>query len=306
MTRGPQLGLPSGDRTGDRRSLLIAIGLHVAVLILVSSAVAFPVLEFIHNEATRERAAERVMFVIPVPVRPARDSAPRPRIQPAVRPAEVSGVTPPVTAPPVLALPVVAPPVAPPAVIPAGVARPRPEVAIGDTVDRRTVGRGLLPGLSPGPIDQRLLRPGPVSVPTGPNIPERPLPTDSITRAWIQTYWDSLARVQANARNPLDWTFDRNGSKYGVDPLYIYFGKFKIPTMLLALLPINTLANPTISDRRRVLESMRWEIQYQAMRAVNDEAFNEAVKELRARKEREHEAAVQKKAADKAGGKQER
>jgi hypothetical protein len=139
-------------------------------------------------------------------------------------------------------------------------------------------------------------------VPNGPNIPERPLPTDSITRSWIQTYWDSLARQQANAHNPLDWTFDRNGTKYGLDPQYIYFGKFKIPTMLLALLPISTLANPTVADRRRALESMRWEIQYQAMRAVNDEAFNEAIKELRARKEREHEAAVKKKEAEKKGG----
>ena len=305
MIRRPQLGLPKGDGTGDRRSLLIAIGLHVAAFIFISGAVALPVLEFLREEAIRTRAEERVTFVNPAPSRPPADSLLRPRRVPPAQATEA-----PVAAPPVNAPPVVAPPVTPPAEIPVGIAPPRKEVAIGDTVDRRTVGRGMLPGLSPGPVDPRLLRPGPVAEPNGPNIPERPLPTDSITHSWIQTYWDSLASQQANARDPMDWTFNRNGSKYGIDPKYIYFGKFKLPTMLLALLPINTLANPTIADRRRALESMRWEIQYQAMRAVNDEAFNDAIKELRARKEREHEAAAKKKAdekkdpgkADKQGG----
>src|SRR5205085_9224079 len=91
------------------------------------------------------------------------------------------------------------------------------------------------------------------------------------------------------------WTFGSGDKKVGVDPVWIYFGKFRIPTALLALIPIKTQANPSIFERNRALASMQREIEYQALRSDNSKEFEEAVKELRARKEAEHNAALAKK-----------
>jgi hypothetical protein len=188
--------------------------------------------------------------------------------------------------------------VTPPVEIPAGVTPPR--ATSGDTVDKRIVGRGGIPGLSPGFVDPRLLGIAPVVPYDGPvrlSVPS----TDSAVRSWVRSYWDSIAVVQANSKNPQDWTVEHNGKKYGMDPQFIYFGKFRLPTMLLALLPIYTQANPSASQRNRELESMRRDIMFQAMRAGNEEDFGAAVKALRARKEAEHQADLAKKAVAAAG-----
>ena len=89
-------------------------------------------------------------------------------------------------------------------------------------------------------------------------------------------------------RDPTDWTMERNGRKYGMDQKFIHLGKFSIPTALLALLPINNAqANPTEIDRERRLASMRLEINEQASRAMSEDDFRAAVRNIRERTDRE-------------------
>ena len=49
---------------------------------------------------------------------------------------------------------------------------------------------------------------------------------------------------------PGDWTFERNGKKWGVDGSKIYLGKFWIPSAVLAALPIRVAGQSGRDDRR--------------------------------------------------------
>jgi hypothetical protein len=99
--------------------------------------------------------------------------------------------------------------------------------------------------------------------------------------------------AMSGGRHPGDWTFEKGGKRYGADQQWIYFGKFKIPTALLALLPLNGVGNPTVASRNSQLDYMHSDIQYEAQRSLNEDEFRDAVKRIRERKEREHEAKVE-------------
>lgn len=295
MLKRPLLGLPKHEDGAGRAPYLFALAIQFALLLVLSTVLSVPVFYIFRSDTTQQRDEQRITFMKVPP------SPNRPRVPPR-EPAPPSQTA----VPAQVARPVVQPPVAPPVVqppveIPAGIVAP--PTARPDTIDRRIVGRGGLPGLTAGVVDPRLLGitpPGPVA--DGP-VRLTPQSSDSAVRSWVRAYWDSIAFAQANApkRNPQDWTFDRNGDKYGLDPQWIYFGKYRLPTMLLALLPINAQANPTAWQRNRQLESMRQDIMFQAMRAANKDDFNAAVKLLRARKEAEHQADMAKKAAAASG-----
>jgi hypothetical protein len=114
---------------------------------------------------------------------------------------------------------------------------------------------------------------------------------DSAVVARIKAYNDSVSvnRIEPNKFERGDWTVERGGGKYGIDPQFIRLGKFSIPTALLSLLPIN--AAPSAASREMqqnpALAIHRGEIPFQAQRAVTHEEFRRAVKQLRERKERE-------------------
>ena len=274
------LRLEKGD-SGGRRAYVVAIIVNILVLLLISSIVTVPMIYLMPASKGTRVVPEHVTYIEthpkPKPLPPDTGSKP-----PAARPK--GEPVPPSPVPPAVTPPAVTPPVSPPAEIPVGVNPPK---VAGDTGARRGA---VHPGFGPGVLDPRLL--GAMNPPPPPTPPMRiPYPsTDSAVRSWVHSYWDSVAHVQASAGKGNDWTVDRNGKKYGLDPQFIYFGKFKLPTMLLALLPIYTQANPTAAERNRALESMRSDILFQAMRAQNENAFRDAVNELRARKDAEHKA----------------
>jgi hypothetical protein len=114
---------------------------------------------------------------------------------------------------------------------------------------------------------------------------------DSVVASGIERARDSMA---ANGYSPNkfergDWTYEKNGKKYGMDNQYIRLGKISIPNALLGLLPLNMQGNPIAADRDRAMASLRAEILVQSQRAMNEEEFRKAVKSLRERKERERE-----------------
>ena len=153
--------------------------------------------------------------------------------------------------------------------------------------------------MSPSFEDPRVWLP-PGQVQGTPRSPAERL--DSALVSVLRTHQDSLnALAEARGREPGDWTFEKGGKKWGMDRNKIYIGDHSIPTAILALLPLNSGSNPIKNREERALNAQRVEILEQAQRAMNEEEFREAVKRIRERKEREHQAELaQKKAAEKA------
>lgn len=111
---------------------------------------------------------------------------------------------------------------------------------------------------------------------------------DSTVRALVFAYNDSVAKAAANAgRKPGDWTFERDGKKWGMDGKNIYLGKFAIPSAVLAALPLHIQGNPgeTIADR--LVTTRRGEVLEHAESQYHDLEFKDAVKRIRERKDRE-------------------
>lgn len=116
---------------------------------------------------------------------------------------------------------------------------------------------------------------------------------DSAIASIISPFNDSVA-IASGQKKPGDWTFEKDGKKYGIDPQYIRLGKFSIPTAVLALLPINTTGNPTMNDRNKLQNQLHADIFWNAQRSMNEADFRKAVKSIRERKEREKADAEKK------------
>ena len=149
-------------------------------------------------------------------------------------------------------------------------------------------GGGPTQGIRPSFVDKRLWVP-PAPVVSAPRTPVERL--DSALAFRVKKFQDSLTvAAQNRGPNPNDWTFQRGGKKYGIDSSYIQLGDFRIPTTVLALLPLNVQGNPIANERNRQMAAMRDEIVWQAQRAMNEEEFKDAVKRIRERKDRERAA----------------
>jgi hypothetical protein len=173
------------------------------------------------------------------------------------------------------------PPVSPTA--PATPAAPADE-GTGPLIGRGGATKGIRPSYS----DPRIWVPA-APVVSAPKSADARM--DSVVAAGIEHARDSMA---ANAYSPNkfergDWTYEKDGKKYGIDNQYIRLGKVSIPNVLLGLLPLNMQGNPIQADRDRAMASLRQEILYQSQRSMNEQEFRKAVKSLRERKEREHE-----------------
>jgi hypothetical protein len=145
--------------------------------------------------------------------------------------------------------------------------------------------QGVTTGIVPGDPDPRLSSDEHAFLPAPKTHAQR---VDSAVHASILAYSDSVARAAAAAgKQPGDWTFEKNGQKWGVDGNKIYLGKFAIPSAVLAALPIHIQGNPgeTASDRLSI--ARRGDIQLHAASAYHDDEFKSAVKRIRERKDKE-------------------
>jgi hypothetical protein len=77
------------------------------------------------------------------------------------------------------------------------------------------------------------------------------------------------------------WTTRIGGKTVGIDSKWIYLGPLKIPTMLLALLPIHVQGNPTQAEFNAKLQVMRSDLMESARRAATYDDFKQAMKDLR-------------------------
>jgi hypothetical protein len=263
-------------------SLLVSIALHIVLgagLIWVLS-IPYPFHDWMHLRPAPEEPAERISFVtLPsaggggsgVQSQPAPSAAQRPA-RPLRAPASV------------------------PTSVPTAPSAGQQTQPGGGAGGAGTGGNGLRQGVSPSFEDPRVwLPPGQAQGP--PKSPSERL--DSALVSVLRTHQDSLnALARAQGREPGDWTFEKGGKKWGMDRNKIYIGDHSIPTAILALLPLNSGTNPIKNREERALNAQRVEIQEQAQRAMNEEEFREAVKRIRERKEREHEAELARKKAD--------
>jgi hypothetical protein len=256
----------------------VSVLAHVVLLVLVWNAVQMPAVfdRFMQVDQTARPVAERVEFVsvttpsaVPVPERPAR------------RP---SGPAAPVSAPPAV-VPLVSPTTVPTELPPPATTAEIP--GVGATTGPLRGGNGPTRGVQPNYDDPRVWSSDPEFVYAPKTEKER---LDSSLIATLRRHVDSVA---ASAYSPNkfergDWTFEKNGQKYGIDQQYIRLGRFQIPTALLALLPLNRMqGNPIAMERDRNAAYMRADILLHAQAAMNEEQFRKAVRAIRDRKERE-------------------
>jgi hypothetical protein len=143
--------------------------------------------------------------------------------------------------------------------------------------------RGVVPGYDPR------LYPGPAEPPRVVLTPKERL--DSVIASRFAEYADSVnnaphSNVTEDGRADLVYT--RNGKRYGITQKGILLGNVKLPTALLALLPLNRVGgNPSALLRGEHPWQMRQQIQAGAQVALNAETFNERVKRIRERRDRE-------------------
>lgn len=177
-----------------------------------------------------------------------------------------------------------------PTTIPSSIPQPatHPSPAAGGGAGPVVGSGGPEVGVRPSYSDPRIwLPPGEVVGPAKTQS-ER---LDSVLVAHLQPYIDSLRQLADHpGKAPDDWTFGSGSGKWGIDPKHIYLGGHSIPTAILALLPLSKGANPVTTGENKALAYERTDIQYQAQRAMNEEEFKEAVKRIRERKQREHDA----------------
>ncbi|HSU93855.1 MAG TPA: hypothetical protein VLI43_09095 [Gemmatimonadaceae bacterium] len=249
-------------------SLLVSIALHIVVgaaLVLILS-VPNPIRQWLTMEHGEQPKVEHITYVATpsagsATARSGGDNVPvrgKRRARPLVAPTTV------------------------PTTIPPAPASTEPPSGAGPVVGAGGPGEGVTPSYG----DPR------VWAPTGPTYyapktqAER---LDSAISTRVFAHNDSMA-LYNRGRQPGDWTFEKNGQKYGMDQQKIYLGKLALPTALLALLPLNVQGNPARYQNDRMKESQRQEIFLNAQRAMDNDEFKDAVKQIRERKDREHKA----------------
>lgn len=268
---------------GDRRASALAFIVQALIIAIIVPSFVVPVaIDFLRDDSGRAVTPERITFVTAVP-RSEGSPTEAPR---AGGDGRVPSETPAEPLPPVVA----------PTDVPTGVA-PTTGTPTEDPggVGPLVGGGGPTRGVRPSFNDRRLWLPESEII----MAPSAPLTRADSIRVMLAertgAFLDSVADANPQGRSPGDWTFERNGKKYGIDQKYIRLGDFSIPTALLALMPLNVQANPIAQERQLRLNSMRSEIQYQAARMARDDEFRQAVRALRERKERERREAAEKK-----------
>lgn len=263
-------------RTVDPRASLVAFVVQVLLLAIIVPTILVPVaINILRDDSGAPVVPERISFQVMLPTdgRPQRE------------PAREGGDNRPMNDAPVEeAAPLVAPTEIP-STVPTAPSTPRES---GGGSGPLVGGGGPLAGIQPTFTDQRLwVDHG--SMVIAPIVPLSRADTlrQRLAERIVAVEDSLLGLFPEGARRPGDWTFDLGGKKYGVDPGMIRLGNFRLPTAVLAMLPMNVQANPIAMERARRLDAMRAEIQMQAARSYRDDEFYAAVRALRERKERE-------------------
>jgi hypothetical protein len=264
--------LPKREGSDPRISALAAFVQLTLIAIIVPTFIVPVALDLLRDDAGGAIVAERVSFQVMLPTEGA----------PERRPSRSGGDDRTASETPVPPPEIIAPSETP-TTVPAAPAEPRDPVGSGPIIGSG----GPTQGIRPSFTDQRLwVEPSPVVV--APIVPLTRADTLKLMlEARAMALLDSLATLPNDRGRQGDWTRTIGGRKYGIDQHMIRVGPVSIPTMALAMLPLNIQGNPAMMERARRLDSMREEIQQQASRSIRDDEFRKAVNALRERRERE-------------------
>ena|ERR1043166_2579606 len=263
----------SGQRSASKESIALSVAVHAVVIALIASITfRYPIGALF----TRDRTAptERIQYV---EVRPAARGVPG-----AVGDGSADRRKPVKKAPP--PAPILAPTVTPTTLPPITPPSASPGTATGTGTGSGGAPAGIATGVEPALPDPRIeLRPSGLRMPL--TMAQK---NDSAVKAIYMAYREAEVLAEEHkGRDPRDWTFERNGQKYGLDTSWIYLGKFKIPSAILAALPFNYGG----VDGSRIIQARNaaW-IQndiYTHSQGMSEDDFRDAVRRIRERKERE-------------------
>jgi hypothetical protein len=230
--------------------LLVSTAIHVAVAVAILHVIVAPrYFTAIFVQPPRvpvEEPAERIRYL---ETAPASIIAEAPRTAEPIR-AGIVPATPALVAP--AAIPTTVPP---PAETPAPVA-PGTGV-VGGTGTGDPSGKGSV-SVTPSYTDPRIWNTPSTYTPPAPTRAEE---LEAYLARGIREHLDSVAAADSGKRDPRDWTKEIGGRKYGVDDKWIHVAGFKVPSFLLAAIPLKAQANPTVADRNRRINEMSAEIE---------------------------------------------
>lgn len=112
---------------------------------------------------------------------------------------------------------------------------------------------------------------------------------DSAISARIMAFLDTLPPDSMAPAVPQPWVTEVGGQKWGIDQGWIYLGNLKLPTAILALLPLPQ-GNYEQAQRAAELQRIRLDILQAARRAESAAEFRRYVEETRRRRDAEREA----------------
>jgi hypothetical protein len=262
----------------QKGSIITSILVHVVAIALIASITfSYPIVSFFG--AKENTPTEHIQYVRVMPkaaqavgngaqenVEPKKALKPAPLLAPTITPAAI-------------------PPIPPPTISVGAIS--------GTAGGSGGAPAGLATGVEPSLPDPRIeLRPNNLRLPL--TLAQK---NDSAVKAIWLAYREAEVEAAAHkGRDPRDWTFEKNGKKYGIDSSYIYLGKFKLPSAILAALPFNTGG----VDGRRIIEArnadwIRNDI-YTHAQGMSEDDFRAAIKRIRERKDRERKEAAEAKA----------
>ena len=262
--------------------LIVSAAIHLLVGAAVLQVMVMPrhVADLFRPLTPTEAPTERIRYIETVP---AAVVAEAPRTEGPIR----AGAVP---ATPALVAPTEVPSGIPPAAdVPAPVA-PGTGV-VGGTGTGDPGGKGSV-SVTPAYNDPRIW-----NTPSGftPPAPTRAEELQAYLARGIQQHLESLAALPAE-RDPRDWTREIGGRKYGMDDKWIHVAGFKVPSFLLAAIPMKAQANPTVTERNRRINEMSAEIEERRSLELDsrDEIrrINERMDRQRAAKLKEKKAAA--------------
>jgi hypothetical protein len=260
----------------DKKSILLSLVIHVFVIIAIASITFRYPLSALFNADRDSLPTERIQYVR---VAPAAASQP-------VGNGSNTKANPKKTVKPAQLLP--------PSTIPTGIPPLPPPTASPGAISGTPGGTGGAPvgfatGVDPALPDPRIeLRPNSLRLPLS-----MAAKNDSAVKAIYLAYREAeIEAAEHRGRSPRDWTMTHDGQKYGVDSQYIYLGKFKLPSAILAALPLNRggVEGSRITEARNA----SW-IQndiYSHSQGMSEDDFRAAVKRIRERMDREKKDAA--------------
>ncbi len=284
MRKPPELWMPRGPRW-QAWAIAISLGLH-ALLFLVKVnpwliAPERPVIQIVLTPPGTETAGQpELRFEVQGGRPPARRgpaTAPAPRQNPV---PELPETRPQAEAPrPAEAAPLITSPLVTPPSADSGRGKPvagNPGYRIG-------------PALGEGKLWVQPLPAAPREIAEAFNKSNIEL-VDSAVSAIVQAYIDSVLNAPVDpGATPPSWTTKIFGKTFGIDSKYIYLGGIKIPSALLAFLPINGGGVTMEYSKASRMAAIRADLIYASQRAATMDDFKRAVRELRAERERQRE-----------------